>query len=708
MQCNVVSKNIFYQNPLLRLAIPLMAGIVVGWVCNINILYILSVFMPSVLLLSLGMMRFAPKWMFGVGAMLLMFAVGFVAENRQACEKAPQWNGEKNSYTAHLVEMPAVRGTNVKVLAELVSNSDTVAADERTQGAVYLYFPRTVETELLSAGDVLAFEASISSPENRGNPAEFDVKGYYYIKGVSGTAFVPDRKWRKLPAEKKSLQIYALELRSKAIALYGRLGFKDESLALLSALTLGEKRDFPKELKESYSMAGASHILAMSGLHLGILYMLLAFLLPVRNRRLVYRFLCELAIIVVLWGFAFVAGLSPSVVRAATLFTLMSAGRLLGYDVSSLSSLSFAAIVMLLFSPHLLFDASFQMSFAAVLSILLLAPPLRDLLGVYKHGAVYGYVVNILVLSVTAQVGVMPFVWYYFGVFPVYFLLTNLFVVPLAFVVIILVVLVWLLIPVPLLQQGVAWLLAFVVDVMNAGVKGVAVLPGASFTLPSLDVFGAFCVAVLVILFLMALFGRRLWLAVFTLCFTALFVGMCLCRGNETDKGDYMIIYNNRKNPLVHLVYEGDANYLVSTVPQLDAEYEYVSMPFLQRESLSAPQWVSYGYGDSIVQYNDGLFVFDGIKVKMLDSPHWQEKEDTEPVDILVLCRGFLGRINKLVNVYPASCVVVDASLYKHSRERIKREYSQLGIDVVDIARVGAVKVVVANGNIDLIPMKGK
>ena len=685
-----------------------MAGIVVGWVCNINILYILSVFMPSVLLLSLGMMRFAPKWMFGVGAMLLMFAVGFVAENRQACEKAPQWNGEKNSYTAHLVEMPAVRGTNVKVLAELVSNSDTVAADERTQGAVYLYFPRTVETELLSAGDVLAFEASISSPENRGNPAEFDVKGYYYIKGVSGTAFVPDRKWRKLPAEKKSLQIYALELRSKAIALYGRLGFKDESLALLSALTLGEKRDFPKELKESYSMAGASHILAMSGLHLGILYMLLAFLLPVRNRRLVYRFLCELAIIVVLWGFAFVAGLSPSVVRAATLFTLMSAGRLLGYDVSSLSSLSFAAIVMLLFSPHLLFDASFQMSFAAVLSILLLAPPLRDLLGVYKHGAVYGYVVNILVLSVTAQVGVMPFVWYYFGVFPVYFLLTNLFVVPLAFVVIILVVLVWLLIPVPLLQQGVAWLLAFVVDVMNAGVKGVAVLPGASFTLPSLDVFGAFCVAVLVILFLMALFGRRLWLAVFTLCFTALFVGMCLCRGNETDKGDYMIIYNNRKNPLVHLVYEGDANYLVSTVPQLDAEYEYVSMPFLQRESLSAPQWVSYGYGDSIVQYNDGLFVFDGIKVKMLDSPHWQEKEDTEPVDILVLCRGFLGRINKLVNVYPASCVVVDASLYKHSRERIKREYSQLGIDVVDIARVGAVKVVVANGNIDLIPMKGK
>ena len=685
-----------------------MAGIVAGWVCNINVLYILSVFIPSVLLLLFGMMRFAPKWMFGVGAMLLMFAVGFVIENRQACEKAPQWNGKKNNYTAHLVEMPVVRGTNVKVLAELVAKIDTVATGERTQGAVYLYFPRTVETEQLSAGDVLAFEASVSSPENRGNPAEFDIEKYYYIKGVSGTAYVPDRKWRKLPVEKKTLQICALELRSKVVALYERLGFEDESLALLAALTLGEKRDFPKELKDSYSMAGASHVLAMSGLHLGILYMLLTFLLPLRNGRFAYRFLRELAILLVLWGFAFVAGLSPSVMRAATLFTLMSAGRLLGYDVSPLSSLSFAAIVMLLFSPHLLFDVSFQMSFAAVLSILLLAPPLRDLLGVYKHGAVYGYVVNILVLSVTAQVGVMPFVWYYFGFFPVYFLLTNLFVVPLAFVVILLVVLVWLLILVPLLQQGVAWLLAFVVDVMNAGVKGVAMLPGASFALPSLDVFGAFCVAVLVILFLMALFGRRLWLTVFTLCSAALFAGICFCRGDKADEDDYMIIYNNRKNPLVHLVYEDGVNYLVSTVPQLDAEYEYVSKPFLQRESLSAPQWVSYGYADSVVQYNDGLFVFDGIKVKMLDSPHWQENEKAEPVDVLVLCRGFLGRINKLVKVYPASCVVVDASLYKHSRERIKREYSQLGINIVDIARIGAVKVVATDGDFGLMPMKGK
>ena len=92
----------------------------------------------------------------------------------------------------------------------------------------------------------------------------------------------------------------------------------------------------------------------------------------------------------------------------------------------------------------------------------------------------------------------------------------------------------------------------------------------------------------------------------------------------------------------------------------------------------------------------------------MLDNPHWAENVNAEPVDVLVLCRGFLGRINKLVKIYPASCVVVDASLYKHSRERIIREYSQLGIEVVDIADTGAMKVVVQDGNFDLIPMRDK
>jgi competence protein ComEC len=299
-------------------------------------------------------------------------------------------------------------------------------------------------------------------------------------------------------------------------------------------------------------------------------------------------------------------------------------------------------------------------------------------------------------------------VWYHFGVFPLYFLLTNLFVIPLAFLVLMLVAVMWSLAPLPLLQQGVAWVLAKVIALMNFVVEGVAALPGASFMLPPIGLFGVICVTVILVLSFIALFQRRWWLLALVSCSIVSLISVYLLYTTPVNKGDYMIIYNNHKNPLLHIVYESGTNYLVSTVPQLDAEYEYVSKPLLQHESLKAPQWVSWEYADSLVQCNEGRFLFNGVVVKMLDNAYWLENEYTEPVDILVLCRGFLGRIDELVEVYPAACVVVDGSLYKHSRKRIKREYARLGIDVVDVTQTGAIKVVAGADGFDLMPVNGK
>ena len=699
-------KKVFYQNPLLKLAIPLMAGIVVGWVSGADAVYALALSALALVAVLLGSLRHAPKWLFGVGITVLMFSIGLYTEHRQGVEKAPRWSEGKYDCQAQLLEVPAVRGTNVKVLAELSLN-DTVSRG-RKEGLVYLYFPRSVETELLAAGDVIAFESYVSSPKNQGNPEEFDIESHYYIKNISGTAFVPEGKWRLLSVERKTIQMHALELRAKAIGLYKRLGFEDEALALLSALTLGEKRDFPEDLKENYSAAGASHILALSGLHLGILYMLLAFLLPAAGRRFVLRLLREAMILAVVWGFAFVSGLSPSVVRAAILFTLISFGRLLDHELSPVNSLSFAAIVMLLFSPHLLFDVSFQLSFAAVMSILMLAPHLQQFLGVYKHGVLYGYFMNLLILSVAAQIGTLPFVWYHFGVFPMYFLLTNLLVVPLAFVLMLLAVAVLLLSPILLLSKLAAFPLGWVVGFMNWVVKSVAALPGASFALPPLGVFGIVCLTLLIVLLLYSLIQKRWWLLVYSVATAIVLATVYFFVNRPQDEGDYMVIYNNYKNPLLHVVFGGGENYLVSTVPQLDAEYEYVSKPFVKSKALASPVWVEWSYNDSLLRYDEGIFEFNGLTVRLLDNPCWCENEKTEPVDILVLCRGFLGRISDLVEVYPASCVVLDGSLYRRSCERIIREYAKLGIEVVDITQTGAMKVVATADGFDMIPMRHK
>lgn len=685
-----------------------MAGIAVGYMCDVSASHILYLFVISAAALLFALFRFAPKWLFGTAAMALMLTAGLFVEAKEHERKAPEWSGEKQRYSATLLEVPAMRGTNVKVLARVERQGGEDVGNLRDSGNVYLYFQPTVDTEQLKIGDRLSFEGVMLPPENSGNPAEFDVEKFYYIKDITGTCFVAADKWTFLPAERKTLQMHALALRSRAVGLYERLGFEDEELALLSALTLGEKRDFPQELKESYSAAGASHVLALSGLHLGILYMLLAFVLPTLNGRFIYRLLRETLIVALLWAFAFVAGLSPSVVRSATLFTLMSAGRLLARDVSPVSSLSFAAIAMLLFSPHLLFDVSFQLSFAAVFSILLLAPALQELLKVYEHGILYEYIMNMLILSFAAQAGTLPFIWYYFGAFPLYFLLTNIVVVPLAFVVMAIAVLLWAMSPLPFLQQPVAYILKWAVAGMNGAVELVASMPGASYALPSLDLFGAVLAAMLLLLLSFSFIERKWRVAVLASLISLTSLATAVVLQGKPSNENYLLIYNNRKNPLLHAVCGSGENYLLSTVPQADAQYEYVSQPYAKREKLCPPLWAGYDYNDENVSCIDGTVMFDGLKVKLLDNAYWNENEYAEPVDILVLCRGFLGKIKDAVEVYPPSCLVVDASLYKRSRERIIRECSQLGIDAVDISSLGAVKVVSSADSFDLIPMRGK
>ena len=686
---------------------PLIAGIAVGWYCGIEVPHILFLSLLSVVMLLLGLHRDSPRRLFGVAACLFMFAAGLFVEEQEELAKAPQWSAERCRYSVQLVEEPVEGAATMKALADVESCDSSVAEGIRKVGRAYLYFPRSVEAEQLHAGSKVLLDVKMRPFINAGNPAEFDVERYYYIKGVSGYAFVGRDGWEYAGDGEPSLFMRAMSARERVVDMYRSLSFEDEELALLSALTLGEKRDFPKELKESYSVAGASHILALSGMHLGVFYLLLITLLPLRGTSRMLLLVREMLVVLLLWAFAFVAGLSPSIVRAAILFTLMSVGRCLRQDSSAVSSLSFAAIVMLLFSPHLLFDLSFQLSFAAVFSILLLVPPLQNALRVQERGTVPRCLLNLLLLTVAAQLGTLPFVWYSFGVFPVYFVLTNFVVVPLAFLLMTLAVVVWALAFIPFLQQIFAFLLEQVVVVMNGSVTLIASLPGASLALPPIGAVGACCVALLLFMLAYSLVHKRRWLLLLSGSFAVLSFALLLFTAPVKEKSASLIIYNNRKNPLLHAL-SGNRNYLVSTIPQLDAEYEYVSTPFIKREKLDEPVWVNEAYTDSLVQLRDGLLSFDGLKVRLVDSEHWRDNIYVEPADIVILCRGFLGPMSELVEAYPSACLVLDASLYANSRGRILRECAALGLQPVDISSVGAMKVVSDEDSFSLVPMRGK
>lgn len=693
---------------MLCLAMSFMAGIVFSWYAGVGMQLLLLFISVSMLALLSGFMNILPRCFFGLGAFSFLFSCGAYVECMQSEEKAPQWSSEKLAYRATLSEVPLFRGTSVKVMAHVEAVDTSLPLGVRKEGIAYLYFSRGIASDTLAVGDIISFRSAMTPIRNAGNPAEFDIERHSYVKGISGTLFLHEGSWQKIGECNKTLQMHALSLRERVVGIYSSSGISDDGRALLSALTIGEKRDFSQDLKESYSKAGASHVLALSGLHLGIFYMLLLFIMPYNGRNRCLVFSRELLVLLLLWGFAFVAGLSPSVVRAAILFSIMSLGRCLRRDSSSLNSLAFAALLMLLFEPHLLFDVSFQLSFSAVLSILLFAPPVQRALNIEKHGVVYGYVANLLILSFAAQLGTLPFVWYYFGVFPIYFLLTNIFVVPMAFVVMLLAVAVWLMAVAPVVQAPVIWLLGYVAEAMNAVVPALSELPGASYQLPHTDVGVAVALGAILILVMVAANVGKKRLLIFALLSLVMFVAVFSCFPAGNEESSYLLIYNNRKNPLVHAVAERGINYLVSTVPEADAEYEYVSSPYMEREGLPAPFWASGSYSDSLISVNNGLLSFAGLDVMMLDHGNWEDNEYVVPVDVLLLCRGFLGKIDRVLECYPASCLVLDASLYSRSRERVLRECRKAGIEPVDVSESGAVKLLVSGDSFTVYPIRDK
>ena len=223
---------------------------------------------------------------------------------------------------------------------------------------------------------------------------------------------------------------YFLAQRAKLLDRLSESGVDGSVYAVVAAMTLGDKSQLTKELRDIYAVSGASHILALSGLHLGIIYTLLSLLLSRRR----WQVISQVVIIVCIWQFVFLVGMSASVVRSAVMITVYALLSLGHRDKMSVNTLAFAAIVMLLFNPKSLFDVGFQLSFMAVLAILLFCPMLERLIPLHvqmEHRwlkALWG----LTCVSLAAQIGTAPLIAYYFGRFATWFLLSNFVVIPLA------------------------------------------------------------------------------------------------------------------------------------------------------------------------------------------------------------------------------------------------------------------------------------
>ena len=399
--------------------------------------------------------------------------------NRQL--RLPFPAGKPLSYHAVIISKPVIHGRIAACDMAIYKAEGYTLSRPVLVKAAFLRDTLQGNRHTLYAG--LHIEALSVMEPPRAYPAApgFNYTRWMRVHGFTARTFILPRSWQA-SAQKNiiisrflRIRLKATMLRERLLSLLSKSKANDQRYAVIAAMALGDKTSLSKQTRDDFNISGGAHVLALSGLHLGIIYAILSLLFPLSGR---YKWFKQAIILIAIWAYTFMVGMGASVSRAAIMLTVLSAGTVLGRGKASLNTLSLAAIVMLSADPLSLWDTGFQLSFMAVLGILLFYPFLSGIIFIKQKTLRIMW--NITAVSLAAQVATAPLVMYYFGRFTCYFLLTNIITVPAATIIIYGVV-VWLLtMPVPAAGNVVAAVLLTVAGAMNYTLSVIASLPGAS------------------------------------------------------------------------------------------------------------------------------------------------------------------------------------------------------------------------------------
>ena len=465
--------------PLLRMAVAMVIGVFAGyetygmigqgeWLLLTTVALVVVFFSHKMELLQ------------GVALMCVMILIGGFLVTRQMDGLSKPLPSDVVDYHAVVASEPQPRGKVVRMDLWLTDGNHTMP--QKVKASV-LRSSSTQKNRGLKIGDGIVVHSRMTSPTNY-YTSNFNYTLYLRCNGVTATTLVGPDDWHREQLSLESLsylrraQLAAMKFRHATLERYLSLGLDDDEMAVAVAMALGDKSHITNDLRDIYSISGASHVLALSGLHLGIIYMLLSLLAG--SRRLgIFR---EILVISGIWAYAVFTGLSPSVVRAALMITIYSFVGILRRDRMSLNALSLTAVVMLAVNPLCLYDVGFQMSMMAVLSILVFYKPVYGLVSkeYLQSHRVMKWLWAMVVVSCCAQIGVAPLTAYYFGRFSVYFLLTNFVVIPLATVILYLTAAMFVSALVPGILPVVAKMLSTVVGWQTSMAAWVSSLPGSS------------------------------------------------------------------------------------------------------------------------------------------------------------------------------------------------------------------------------------
>lgn len=593
--------------------------------------------------------------------------------------------------TGYFVEEPTVREHSIRGMMRVTAVLDSVA----TRGAQSCsgLLQVTIERDLVreashpvpSYGSRFLIPADYQRIPPPSNPGEMDLATHFAKRDCWHQAYVRDADHVVLSGQSGSALIsYALALRQKMVEKFGRYVPDHRAFSIASTLILGYRADLSRELRETYSETGTIHILSVSGMHVVIVFWLLARLLFWMDWRPGLKRLRFPLLMAAIWGYALLTGFSPSVLRAALMLSFILGAEASNRRSRAYNSMGASAFFLVLYQPKLLMNIGFQLSYLAVLGIVFLSPFLSQLLRTRWRWL--RPISDYSAMSIAAQSGAFPLAMYYFQQFPVYFLLANLVVVLPASAVMYLGFALLLLPEVPVTANGLdvlGRLLNALILGMNEVLMWIQALPGASLTGLRISLWQTgliFATIFLAAWSVMQRSGRSL-IAALGICVVLLGAGVVQSWTHWNQRR--FVIHQLRSSLAISLTGRGEALLYTDLVDLDDNRLRFSVLPYFQASGLF--DRIQLVHTDEVVE-TDRLFVGHGLiqvggaRLLIYDGDRPPVPEPF-PVDVLLIRQNPQAPLATLLAQFPCRKVVIDGSNHPKTIDRLQKEIHQLGIE---------------------------
>ncbi len=471
--------------------------------------------------------KFRPDFAFrcytGFSFQFIFFVAGFaiteVKDDRLSDEHFSVFP-ESDYIIANVDNVPKGRNGRLRTAVSIVAML-TDKKFESAKGKCYLYFQNDSNAMRLNPGDQIVFKGIIKPIVPPLNPGQFDFKHWSAIHRVYHQSNIKASDWKWInPQSKFNLKSLSVNLRNRFLNTYKNAGLTGQEFAVLSALVLGFDDDIDTETMKAFSASGTLHVLSVSGMHVGIIFAALSAILTFLHRNRFMRIIRLLILLLALWFYALLTGLSPSVIRAGMMFSFIIIGKSLNRSSNIYNSLSLAALcIFILFDPLLLLEVGLQLSFLAVAGIAFLYPRIYKLF-IFEI-KLFDMIWALISVSIAAQAATFALSIYYFHQFPNYFIPANLLIIPLSTIGIFSGILLLFLNPFPFLCIKAGWLINQVIYLLNVSAEFIEDLPGSVWKGISISIFSL--IVIYIILFAIVFFFEKksikyLYVILFSFC----------------------------------------------------------------------------------------------------------------------------------------------------------------------------------------------